>query len=140
MYRSTLVKTLIVITSVLLSVILISQGCSKPFTKVQTNNSTVQPQLISRYTADQVISIVRSRYPTSFKRERTGATPEGMFLYTTIETPTQISVQFIGGSKNCWKAQVICPAGFHIAINDATTSITCYFWEIDGAIHQEYSP
>lgn len=98
-------------------------------------------QYVPKYSADQVIKVVKAQYPACFKQERTGTDADGMFLYRTVETPTQISVQFIGGSKGTWKVTIICPYSYRLgAPSSQVTSLTSYFWESDGALHRGYIP
>ena len=108
----------------LMAVLLLLLGCSQP--KVQTST-----QYVPRYSAEQVIAVVRAQYPTSFKREVTGQ-------YST--TPTQISVQFVGGTSHAWKATITSPRGYYLQIGSGITSLEVYFWETDGSLRQGYVP
>ena len=109
-------------------------GCGEP--EVQTPK-----QYVPKYSADQVISVVKAQYPICFKRERTGTDASGMFQYATLDTPSQISVQFIGGSKGAWKVTIASPYSYSLgSLNSGIASQTGYFWESDGALHQGYIP
>jgi len=104
-------------------------GCGEP--EVQTPK-----QYVPKYSANQVIDVVRAQYPTCFKRERTGTDASGMFQYTTLDTPTQISVQFVGGTSHAWKATITCPPGYTIPIGASRARAwQVYFWETDGSLH-----
>jgi len=107
----------------LMAVLLFLLGCSQP--KVQTPT-----QYVPRYTADQVITVVRAQYPVCFKTERVGQDAR------TVDTPTQISVQFVGGTSHAWKATITCPLGYRMRVVAGTTTIwLVYFWESDGSLH-----
>ena len=112
----------------LMTVLLLLLGCSQP--EVQTPK-----QYVPKYSADQVIAVVRAQYPTCFKRERTGMDASGMFQYRTVDTPTQISVQFVGGTTHAWKAIITCPQDYTMPIGarEARGWIV-YFWETDGSL------
>jgi hypothetical protein len=114
---------------------LILTACSSTESTIST------PTQYNKYSADQVIDVVKAQYPACFKRERTGTDAGGMFQYTTLDTPSQISVQFIGGSKGAWKVTITCPHSYRLgAPSSQVISLTCYFWEIDGGLHQGYIP
>ena len=120
--------------SLLVISLIFAIGCGEP--EVQTPK-----EYVPKYSADQVIAVVKAQYPACFKRERTGTDASGMFQYTTLDTPPQISVQFVGGSKGAWKVIITCPYGYRLAsLTSQVTSLTAYFWESDGALHQGYIP
>ena len=77
---------------------------------------------IPTYTADQVIAVAQARYPSCYYR-----------YDRTVDTPTSISVEYIGVSKKAWKVVISCPQGYRL--DDWTTSKTLYFSEIDGSWH-----
>ena len=106
-------------------------GCSQPETP---------RQYVPKYTADQVIAVVKAQYPACFKREGTGMDASGMFQYRTVDTATQISVQFVGGTSHAWKATITCPQGYTMQIGTNITGLVVYFWETDGSLRQGYVP
>lgn len=123
-----------IVWSVILVVLLViglifTVGCGEP--EVQTPK-----QYVPKYSANQVIDVVRAQYPTCFKREETGWDAGGMMRYTTVDTPTQISVQFVGGTAHAWRATITCPPGYYIYIGTSTARVwIVYFWETDGSLY-----
>jgi len=92
-------------------------------------------QYVPKYSADQVITIVRAQYPTCFKQEWSEV--DGRFR--TLDTSSQISVQFVGGTSHAWKATITCPSGYHLKIGAGQArQWVVYFWETDGSLRQGY--
>ena len=108
-------------------------GCGEP--EPQTPK-----QYIPRYSADQVIAVVKAQYPACFRQERTGTDASGMFQYKIVDTPTQVSVQFVGGTSHAWKATITCPQGYTMQMGTKIFSLEVYFWETDGSLRQGYTP
>jgi hypothetical protein len=126
----------------ILSILLV--GMPLIFTACASTESTTistPTQYTPKYSADQVIDVVKAQYPSCFKRERTGTDANGMFQYNTVDTPTLISVQFIGGSKGAWKFTVTCPSGYYLVhASSGAISLTGYFWESDGGLYNKFIP
>ncbi len=120
------------------ALVLLAVGVTLYFTW-EAPEQTSQPQSYTpTYTADQVIAIAQAKYPACFKQELIGQDSGGMFRYQTVDTPTQISVQFVGGTSHAWKVVITCPVRY--LLQDRTTGKTLYFWETDGALHNTFYP
>jgi hypothetical protein len=81
----------------------------------------------SRYTADQVITVVaRSQFCPVCWNKLGG---------TRNEAAARVTVKYVGGSRAAWEAQISCPNMY------LPTGITkVYFYETDGSIHDTYYP
>jgi hypothetical protein len=115
---------LLVFTIIVLAVCIL--GC---------NGSTSTKETIQagpKYTADQVIAIAQAQYPVCYKN--------GVFSNGTEETPTIISVKYIGDSK--WQINIKCPDYRYSLIrrNTGVTEIKLYFYEADGSLSPPYKP
>lgn len=120
-------------------VALLAVGATLLITQQSSEQTPASQPDIQRYTADQVIAIAQAQYPTCFKRERIGEDAGGMFLYRTVDTPSSISVTYIGGSRGAWKVKISCPFGYRLG-DYAYVSKTLYFYESDGTLRKTYYP
>lgn len=91
------------------------------------------------YTADQVIAIARAKYPVGFKQEIIGQDSGGLFRSRTVETPTMISVTYIGGSGGAWEVKISLPRGYHFEDRTYGTK-TLYFYESNSSLRDTYYP
>ena len=111
----------------LMVVLLLLLGCSQP-----------PEQYVPRYSADQVIAVVRADFPTGAKEE-TVIGADGRLQSRLVRTPTQISVKFVGGTSHAWKATITCLKGYVLTQVSGQPSIwIVYFWETDGKLYYYY--
>lgn len=99
---------------------------------------TSQPQYLPytpKYTADQVIAVAQAQYPVGYKYSiGTPSTPS-----ERIETPTMISVRYLGGSRAAWQVDISLPPGYHYSDGSYGTK-RLYFYETDGSLRDTYNP
>ncbi len=82
---------------------------------------------VPKYTADQVIAVVRASYPVGYTRS-----------YPQTTTPTIISVRYIGGTRAAWQAQISLPSRYYL--QGGLSSKTLYFYETAGSLRDTYDP
>ena len=92
-------------------------GCSPSYTpEVDTS---------PRYTADQVIAVVKAKYPYCFRRGT-------LSMDSPPFAQSSISVTFVPSGRY-WECYVKCPDGYAI-VGFPGTRITSYFLESDGSL------
>ncbi len=116
-------RNIVIITTIVVIAFVIIGNLSKETPEVQTPK-----QYVPKYSADQVIAVVRGQYPICFKGN------------TLITAPTQISVEFMGGTSHAWRATITAPEGYHMTTSfedkvQIVYSRVVYFWETDGSLH-----
>ncbi len=99
------------------------------------------PPDVPRYTADQVIAVAQAKYPVGYGTEterviRPGtedwAMPQYEFKSKRIETPTSVSVNYIGDGR--WEVTISLPSRYHFKDEAYVNSKTLYFDEATGQI------